>query len=420
MPEAVSEPPPTPLPPAIIPSPTPPTDIPTSPPIMPTDTAIPSPTQPPPTETTSPTLVVETIPSPTVEPPSPYLPNGFLVDTHDGIGLTFFNFQGNPIAELDTPGVFSNEILYGIHIAGPMNDANNLPPVVYFTYDNGGALLISENGIVDSLLGVPNFLGLVGAPAQPILAFSIVEYQNDGLLNRMFIGKLDELIDAAPVLDFNDPASWAVLPLAVVTDKGEPVGIWYTTRAYGIGGDIIFEPRQTLSYLNLSNGAKLTYFGTTINPCNLSPDLTLVAYTPGLSGPITIDSLNDSTDPVTIPLLSDSDRGAGDAVFSPDNAFIAWKEGSGFLMADMPDFHATIRIAHIDGNIIAEIPESAISSAAGDTVSWVIPVGWLDNETLILEVRIGSWENISLMKVNFDGTGLAYLAPGAFAGFTYP
>ena len=48
------------------------------------------------------------------------------------------------------------------------------------------------------------------------------------------------------------------------------------------------------------------------------------------------------------------------------------------------------------------------------------PIGWLDAETLIVEVRGDDWGNTSLVKVRFDGSGVEYLAPGRFAGFLYP
>ena len=100
---------------------------------------------------------------------------------------------------------------------------------------------------------------------------------------------------------------------------------------------------------------------------------------------------------------------------------MAWKEGSGWMMADVPNFYATIRIATLKGEPIAEITEAAIASVTGaQDVSGMRSVGWLDGQTLLLEVHLDEWDNVSLMRVNFDGSGLATLAPGSFAGFLYP
>ena len=48
------------------------------------------------------------------------------------------------------------------------------------------------------------------------------------------------------------------------------------------------------------------------------------------------------------------------------------------------------------------------------------PVGWLDNQTLLIETRTVDWGLVVLVRANLaDGT-LAYFCDGAFAGFTYP
>jgi len=50
----------------------------------------------------------------------------------------------------------------------------------------------------------------------------------------------------------------------------------------------------------------------------------------------------------------------------------------------------------------------------------VIPVGWLDPQTLVVEVRAGSANNAALLTVKFDGSAINYLVPGSFIGFLYP
>lgn len=122
---------------------------------------------------------------------------------------------------------------------------------------------------------------------------------------------------------------------------------------------------------------------------------------------------------VCFPLLPQSDRGAGSAVFSPDNRYVAWMEGSGhWIMRAKPTFQAYVRIASTSGEIITEFPVSAINSIGGVThVFWMEPVGWLDEQTLILQIGPNAWNPVALARINYDGSGLAYLAPGIFAGF---
>lgn len=370
-------------------------------------------------ETATATLPAEISPSPE-ETTSPYLPVGFVADTHDGIGLTLFDLRGQPLTELNTPGQTFEGSPFSVHVAGGMG-GGGWPPLIYYTYDNGGWLMLNVDDQVSKLVSAPDLVNLFGAPGQPILAYSTIEYVSNGTRNRLYVGRFDSLANAQPVLDVVDPEAWAVKPLAVVVEEGKPVGVWYTSQAYGIGGDIVFEPRRSLNYLNLVNGDNLTYYGKEISPSALSPDLTWVAYTVGYGQlPLAVDNLYDSLGPVTIALLPDSDRGAGNAVFSPNNEYVAWKEGSGWIMADVPNFHATIRIATTSGAITAEIPDSVLADVLGKKVEWATPVGWLDNETLILEVRLGSWGNVSLLRVRFDGSGMTYLAPGSFVGFLFP
>ena len=107
-------------------------------------------------------------------------------------------------------------------------------------------------------------------------------------------------------------------------------------------------------------------------PLGLSPDLNWVAYAGADSGfvngeipRLTLYNLY-TTVGINIPINPASDRGAGYAVFSPDNQFVAWMEGAGWLMAEVPDFHSKVVIADINGNIIAEVRDHALASVTGD------------------------------------------------------
>ena len=90
-------------------------------------------------------------------------------------------------------------------------------------------------------------------------------------------------------------------------------------------------------------------------------------------------------------------------------------------MAEVPNFTSRLRIANSAGAISADIPASTFASAAGDpTVSYVVPVGWLDDEYLLMEARGDEWYNPALIKVRYDGSGLTKIGEGNFAGFIYP
>ena len=80
-----------------------------------------------------------------------------------------------------------------------------------------------------------------------------------------------------------DTGSYAVRPLAIAHDQGQPLGVYYTTIPYGIGGDIVFEPRRSLNYLDLASYQSRELLGIGSSPSGFSPDLTWLAYHPAFT-----------------------------------------------------------------------------------------------------------------------------------------
>jgi hypothetical protein len=271
-----------------------------------------------------------------------------------------------------------------------------------------------------------NFFALDGAPALPVIAYTLIKsFDGNGLDSQVFVGTPDTLPTAAPILDYNDPTGYAIKPLSLMADGTTPVSMWYSFIPYGIGGDIVFEPRRELWRLDIASGATTQILNTDQQPVGLSTDANLIAYTSlsQYTGPLNIVNLS-SGNTLSIQLLPSSDRGAGDAVFSPDNSLVAWKEGSGFQMAEVPNFHATIRVARVaDGGVIREITDDSFNAYVPFApVGWVQPVAWLDDHTLLLEVRGIDWgaNSTAIVKVDVNTGEIANLAPGAFVGLLYP
>jgi hypothetical protein len=390
----------------------PPTETPTST-IAPTDNPLP-------TETLAAPLPTEIPPSPTPEATaSPYQPVGYYVVPPTSGNILVYNLNYQIVTQLSAPGLYGDNPSYA-HLAGHISNGPGDLSVTYYSWEARSLMLTNLNG-VNTLLSVPEFYMLAGIPSMPYIAFSRLEYADSGLRSYITVGNFENLATAVPVMTFVDTASYAIRPLAVAHNQGQPLGLYYTTVPYGIGGDLVFEPRRSLYYLDLVSYQSQELLGIGSSPSGFSPDLTWLAYTPLYAGPLTFAHSSDLSNSITLPLLPDSDRGAGDAVFSPDNQYIAWKEGSGWLMAEVPDFHATIRIATTTGTITAQIPDVAIAELLGNPSQvWVQPVGWLDAGTLLLEARGDDWENATLLRVNPDGSGLGFLVPGGFMGFVYP
>ncbi len=362
-------------------------------------------------------------PSPTTKastpPPSIILPSGVIVAQSDNSSVTFLDTQGKIFGSVTTPGT-GNLSQESIHVAGPVAGVWNNTPVVYSSNENGGELRMNVNGQISTLVSAANISSMLGVPGQSILSYSTAEFLANGLRSHSFVSPMDTLSYAGAAISLDDPEGWAVKPLAIHVVDGVPDGIWYTLRAWGIGGDIVFEPHRGLYYMNINDGTTSEIVSKDNSPSSLSFDHTWVAYTAGESSTSGLSIRNlTSGGRVTIPLLATSDRGAGDAVFSPDNQFVAWMEGSGSQMAEIPNFHPTIRIATMDGNVFAEYPDTALDSAAGFNVAWSEPVGWLDGQTVLLQVRGQDWVQTAVLKVNESGM-ITLMSNGVYCGLLYP
>ena len=376
----------------------------------------------------TPTRTASPAPSPTIEPaptavlPPPLppvpLPNGLALYPREGTGLLLLSLVQQVTAHVNMPVTGGM-----VHIAGAVPEGSLAVPVVYFDGEQRALQLVAD-GTVSTVVRAPDTIALVGAPGQPVLAYTALQYQEQGLRSHLYAGTLQSLAAAAPVLSVTSLESYALQPLAVRTEGGQPTGVWYTYTPYGIGGDIVFPPHSGLHYLALTTGASTEVLAREMSPSSVSPDQAWIAFVPGSAGPLTIRNLATGKESV-FPLLPDSDRGAGRAVFSPGNQYVAWMEARGSMWADPSTFQTTVRIASTSGERIvdlpaAEIPDSVLPGIVGTGDMWLVPAGWLDEGTLLLQVSLGSPERSVVLQANHDGTGLEYLAPGILAGFLYP
>ena len=383
---------------------------------LPTHTAIPTlePTLPaPPTET----------PPPTPAGPGLYLPVGLAIVPAGGGKITYYDLGGQQIGELQAPNLATG-LYQQAHIAGSLTGSPNtvLPSLVFYAAENNGELWLNDNGSLSLLKAAPNLFSLVGIPGRPTLAYTIAEYTNAGVRSLIYMGDPQSLPTSDMLLDSTNSQSYAIKLLAISISDGQPAGLWYTTVPYGIGGDIVFEPRSALYYFDLATSSSSISLNLAKSPVGFSDDQAWVAYVAN-SGtrPMNIMHNFESSSNITFPLRVDSNRGSGDAVFSPNNQYVAWREAGGSYMDQPSTFHETIRIATLDGNILTEIPDTALVAVSGfSAIGSAVPAGWLDTQTLVLEVKDFNGDNTSVLKVGIDGAGLTVFAPGSFIGFLYP
>jgi len=352
---------------------------------------------------------------------SALLPKMVLVDSDDQGGLTFYNLAGQPQATLDTPGLIFGEATH-VHVAGRIPVGGNTAPIVYLTYEQQEALLLNRNNEIGRLALTPQFFQLRGAMGEAVVAYSLIPPEGQGVTSELYAGNLDSLPNASPVYTlFDNETYFAIAPMAVVAQNGNALGIWYTHSAWGIGGDIIYPINKGLYYYDLTTGDDLQYLDGSHNPQGMSPDMSWAASVGFNTGDLSlrIENLqNGSTQ--HFPLDSESDRGAGDAFFSPDNQYVGWIEGSGSMMALEPNYSSRIRIGMTDGGIIQDVSDAQIAQAAGySKVSFMKPVGWLDNQTLLVEVRKEDWGQAALVKIDALSGAVSEYCAGTFSGFAY-
>lgn len=338
---------------------------------------------------------------------------GSTINFHEKNGLKYAEIRGPEYAFWETDR---------LHVAGPMPAGAQTVPLMYFVLDQGETLVYRDaNGQMFNLAQGQGFMGLTGVPAQPLVAFASVEYLEMALRSKIYAGSPQTLPNAAPLLTIDDPEGWAVKPILLETTNSAPSRIWYTRIAYGIGGDIVFEPRKSLRYLDVPSGQASQVLGDDVSPWDISPNHQWVAYSSEQNSAMALRNLQTGASIAYNPLPAANPRGAGNAFFSPNGQSLAWMEGDGWLMAETPNFHATVRIGDLNGNVIAEFADSALGAALpGGKAAWVEPVGWLDSQTLLVQTRGTNWDEAAIVTVDTASQRISYLAPGVFVGLVYP
>ena len=352
------------------------------------------------------------------------VPKGVFINTNDGIGLTYVNLQGQSITELKTPGISLPDPHY-VHIAGSIPPGPIQVPLVYFAYQPEAALMVSANNQIELLMKSMYFNGLTGAEGSPVIAFTLLNPKENGLESKLFVSTLKNIPQAAAVFtQIDSQNSLSIVPIAVDA-KGDKInGVWFTKRPWGIGGDIVFDPFGGLFYYDYAKREVREILDIKQDFQGLALDRSLAASVDNANpGQGFIKVLNIKTSNTTsVSLDPTSDRGGGYVEFSPDNRFMAWMEASGFQLSETPNFHCRIRVAQMGGTPgpVRDVTDTTLADALGYAqVSRLKPVGWLDNQTALIEVRQESWEKASLVKLDVVTGKLSEFSQGSFVGFGY-
>jgi hypothetical protein len=348
------------------------------------------------------------------------LPSGVLIYTGGKVGITFYNAAGQVITELKTPGL-QNPKPSEIHMAGTVS-GQILTPLVFHAWEPQSRIKININDAINLMADVSDFFAMRGVPGQPILAYSAVSYDSGipGITSKVYLGNLEQLTGGGGLIYTESSIqSYAVYPLAVNAEDNSALGFWFSRQAYGIG-DAIFTPQKGLYYYDLATQNVSQVLDETHSPQGMSLDHHWVASN-AWQGDHDIYILNViTTAEAMFPLLPASTDGAGFAVFSPDDELIAWMEASGAMMADVPDFHSLVRVGQTDSILVRDVPDLSFSAVIGTPVTWVEPVAWLDNSTILVQARGSNWTDAWVMKLDVITGNVSLFAAGTYMGLYYP
>ncbi len=351
------------------------------------------------------------------------LPTMILVDTNDNYGLTFFNLQGQAITELKTPGIGYGSSGH-VHIAGAVGDGPMMTPLVYRSFENPESLLVNINDSVSTLVETPMFYGMAGAPGEAYMAYSVYEPTAESVHSDLYMGNLETLPISGPIYSQDNNVDYYVVnPVGIQTEAGIAVKVWFTHSAWGIGGDIIYPVNNSLFSLDMTTGNVVQHLDKTCSFQGQSQNFTWAACRTsdgnGSNGYFIQNLQNSSI--VSFQVDPSSDRGAGYGVFSPDDLYVAWIEASGSHMAEVPDYQSRLRIGSTGGGIVYDQADTSIASALGiGAIPFMKPVGWLDIQTLLVEINVDDYVSSALITINIATGAVNKIITGSFVEFAYP
>jgi hypothetical protein len=371
-------------------------------------------------------VIISTQPPAATQPPvqaaSLYMPSGILVDSGDKYGITLYNSAGLSITELKASNQYGFSV-GDVHMAGSVS-GQILTPLVFITWNGDTrAVMANINDAISVVTQSNDLYQLAGAAGQNVIAFTEVNWPSNGsgLINNVYFGTLESLTGSnIPTISMLDTEGMAYQPLAVYAVNGVPKGFYYSRAAYGIGGDIVFAPRRGLYYYEAASNNTVQILSPDRGPAGISPDMTWVASTTYSDfTDLRLHQISSGTT-VSLPIESTSDRGAGELVFSPDNHYVAWMEGSGFQMAEVPDFKSLVKVATTDGTVLFTLTSASFNGVIGTATGRANPVGFIDNENFLAQVRTENWDQSYIVKVNIPSNSISLFCSGVFLGFYYP
>jgi hypothetical protein len=360
--------------------------------------------------------VTEMINQPLEDLPAPV---ALLTDPGDLKGVNLYNIDGTFITEL----VLGQDLWLDLDTTVVGSDLAPEPSdtvVIFYEFGPSNLEKYHGPGNITSLANIPNLLRLISEPYQDVYVYSTINMQQNGVQNDLYWTESYSFDTPVHEISEFESRGDGIFPLGVRSGEGN-VDIWYTHMPYGIGGDIVFPPYSGLHYYRTGGDSNDVILVDDARPSGLSASKHWLAYSAPLSEATTLYIQNlESDENHLIALRADSTRGAGYVEFSPGDLYIAWMEGSGWMMSETPDFYSTVRVARINGEILAEKQASELGAAIGKESNWARPVAWLDDQTLLVQVHGMEWSDTAILKWDITTNVIQYYVTGAFIDFVYP
>jgi hypothetical protein len=344
-------------------------------------------------------------------------PQGVFVNTGDKYGVTYCNLQGQAVSVFKTPGL-TNPRPGEVVIAGSVPPGPVQVPIVYIEQNPEPGLKVNIKDQINSLLLSRNIYQISGAPGLPVLAYSRVDDQDNGRTYKLFVGTLETIASAPPIVSlFSDKILYVYNPLAVEADGSTIKGVWYTRTPWGVGGDG-FISNHGLNFYNYVTGEIKEVLDANKNLQGLSLDHSLAIVMDKSIPEKPVFNITDiKTGKITtIALDPGSDNGGGGGEFSPDNRYLAWMESSGTTMSDTPDFHSRLRVAQLGAapSLMVDLTDEASSKMLGyPEIHSAGAAGWLDNQTLLVNTH-GELKKLDIISGKFTS-----FCAGSFVAFAY-
>jgi hypothetical protein len=303
-------------------------------------------------------------------------------------------------------------------IAGSVTPGPVQVPIVYLAQNPDPGLNVNINDQISPLILSRNMYKIAGAPGLPLLALSRVDDQENGRTYKLFVGTLENITSAPPVVSlFSEKILYVYDPLAVEADGNAVKGVWYTRTPWGVGG-VGFISHHGLYFYHYATGEIKEYLDANKNLQGFSPDYSLAVVMDKSNREKPVFNIVDiqTGKMTTIALDPGSDNGGGGGEFSPDNRYLAWMEASGTTMSDTPDFHSRLRVAQLGEapSLVVDLTDEASSKMLGySEIQSAGAAGWLDNQTLLVSTN-GEIKKLDVISGKFTS-----FCKGSFVAFAY-